>query len=153
MGAEEVQEMFTVEAMEAQLALMDKRTKEYKTLFTQIEAAKALAAEQPTIPSTDPEELGPLVGEEVDPVVDAKPAVHYDLLMGLRLLQGGPFPGLWEPVDLEDTPTGLKVKRVLSDANTKGMCAQLGYRTLAKYFRPGKVISAGSPTVVEEAKA
>lgn len=56
-----------------------------------------------------------------------KPA--YNLILGLRRLNSGPFQGLWELTEL----TGdVSVKRVISDANSRGILVSLAAREFGK---------------------
>ena len=96
---------------------------------------------QPSVASTPPV------------VKDSESSVEspvYDLLVGLRLLQNGRFSGLWELVELENPSTEtLKVKKVLTDANTKGQCAGIASRRFIQYNR---LVKTEIPKTKPEAK-
>jgi hypothetical protein len=76
----------------------------------------------------------PLVQEQV---AAKKEKYHpYDLIVGLRLRSSDEkFPGFWELTELSDPLECVEVKKVLSDANTKGMCAGIASRRFIQYTK------------------
>lgn len=66
--------------------------------------------------------------ESVDKPVEAvkKPA-EYSLILGLRRIKEGSFAGLWELTELDANGS---VKRVISDANTRGILVSLAAREI-----------------------
>lgn len=61
----------------------------------------------------------------VDKVVE-KP-VEYALILGIRRHKEGAFAGLWELTELDSNGS---VKRVLTDANTRGLVVSLAARAI-----------------------
>ena len=55
--------------------------------------------------------------------------IHYDEILGIRVLRKGQFRGLWELVRLDDEG---KVKQVITDANSRGMVINLATRLILK---------------------
>lgn len=56
-------------------------------------------------------------------------AIHYDEILGIRMLRTGQFRGLWELVRLDDRG---KVRQVLTDANSKGSMINLMNRAVMR---------------------
>lgn len=57
------------------------------------------------------------------------PKTEYSLILGLRRIKEGSFAGLWELTELDDSGT---VKRVITDANTRGIVINLAAREIGK---------------------
>lgn len=58
---------------------------------------------------------------------EVKKPVEYNLILGLRRLKEGSFAGLWELTELNADGS---VKRVISDANTRGILVSLAARAM-----------------------
>lgn len=75
-------------------------------------------------------------GEEVKvdanvkiPETDGIMGLHYDAILGIRVLRNGNFKGLWELVLLDDNGNRRKV---VTDANSRQMVIGLAVREIRK---------------------
>lgn len=61
------------------------------------------------------------------PKTDVVKPVEYALILGVRRIKEGPFAGLWELTELNGD---VSVKRVITDANTRGLVVSLAARAI-----------------------
>lgn len=64
---------------------------------------------------------------KTDSEVKAPAPVEYSLILGVRRIKVGPFAGLWELTELD---ANHSVKRVITDADTRGLIVSLAARAI-----------------------